>query len=169
MPLTPLHLGPGIILGILTFKIFNFWAILLASIFPDIEPLILLLINPCYSCAHHGFFHSLLGAILGSLLLAAILWIFRKKFNDISLKLKINQSFSFFVLFFSSFLGWFVHIFLDNLTHFDVFLFWPLKYKIIYFGPKIYWFLSKILLILLILGTIFLYLIIKKRKKYVRH
>ena len=120
MPLTPFHLGPGLFLGSLTSKILNLWALLLGSIVMDIEPVILLLINPCYSCPHHGFFHSILGAILGSLILAAILYKFREKLNQISLKFRIRQSFSFKVLFFSSLIAWLIHIFFDSLIHFDV-------------------------------------------------
>jgi membrane-bound metal-dependent hydrolase YbcI (DUF457 family) len=163
MPLTPLHLGGGLLLGVLTIKFFNLWAVLLASVIMDIEPLVLLLINPCYSCPHHGFFHSILGAIFGSLILAAILYNQKERLNKISLKYKIRQSFSFWILFFSSFLGWLFHIFFDSLTHFDVFPFWPLTFNPIFIGKEIYWPLN---LILLIFGIVGLILIIKKRKTY---
>ena len=152
MPLTPFHLGPGLFLGSLTSKILNLWALLLGSIVMDIEPVILLLINPCYSCPHHGFFHSILGAILGSLILAAILWHFRAKLDKISLKFKIQQSFSFPVLFFSTLVAWLVHIFFDSLIHFDVFPFWPSHFNPIFIGKEIYWPLNLICLILGILA-----------------
>jgi len=128
----------------------------------DLEPLIFIIIRRCYQCYHHGFFHSILGAILGSLILAAILWKFREKLNKISLKHPIQQCFSFPVLFFSSFTGWLVHIFFDNLTHFDVFPFWPLKYKPFFIGHQIFWSLSLILLILGIFGLFILYRKLKK-------
>jgi len=181
MPLTPFHLGPGLFLGSLTLKFFNLWAILLGSVVMDAEPAVLLIVSPCYNCPHHGFFHSILGAILGSLILAAILYRFRKKLNEISLKFKIQQSpnlakrgevgdeakpqrsFSFPVLFFSSLAAWIVHIFFDNLTHFDVYLFWPSTYKPLFIGPQIYWPLSYILLIFGIFGFILIY------RRYVRH
>jgi len=152
MPLTPFHLGPGLFLGSLTSKILNLWALLLGSIVMDIEPVILLLINPCYSCPHHGFFHSILGAILGSLILAAILYKFREKLNQISLKFRIRQSFSFKVLFFSSLIAWLIHIFFDSLIHFDVFPFWPSHFNPIFIGKEIYWPLNLICLILGILA-----------------
>ena len=101
MPLTPFHLGPGLFLGSLTLRFFNLWAVLLGSVVMDIEPAVLLFINPCYSCPHHGFFHSILGAIFGSLILAVILWKFREKLDKISLMFKIQQSFSFLNLFIS--------------------------------------------------------------------
>lgn len=157
VPLTPFHLGPGLFLGVLTLKFFNLWAILLGSVVMDAEPLVLLIINPCYSCAHHGFFHSILGAILGSLILAIILWIFRKKLDKISLRFRIRQSFSSPNLFFSSLVAWLIHIFFDSLTHFDVLPFWPSKYNPIFIGPEIYWPLTGICLIFGILGLIIFY------------
>jgi len=160
MPLTPFHLGPGLFLGSLTLRFFNLWAILLGSIVMDIEPLVLLIIKKCYQCPHHWFFHSILGAIFGSLILAAILWRFREKLDKISLKYKIRQSFSFLVLFSSSLVAWLIHVFFDSLTHFDVFLLWPLKYQPTFIGKEIYWPLN---LIFIILGIIALVIL---RQKY---
>jgi len=114
-------------------------------------------------CANHGFFHSILGAIFGSLIIAFALWIFRGKLNRISLKLKIQQFFSFPILFFSALVAWIIHILFDSLSHPDVFLFWPLEYNPILIGPKAYWPSSFILLVFFIIALI---LIIKKRKSY---
>jgi len=160
MPLTPFHLGPGLFLGSLTLRFFNLWPILLGSIVMYIEPLVLLIIKKCYQCPHHWFFHSILGAILGSLILAAILYRLREKLDKISLKYKIRQSFSFLVLFSSSLVAWLIHIFFDSLTHFDVFLLWPLKYQPTFIGKEIYWPLN---LIFIILGIIALVIL---RQKY---
>ena len=160
MPLTPLHLGPGLLLGVFTLRFFNLWAILLGSVVMDIEPLVLIFIHRCYHCPHHWFFHSILGAIFGSLILAAILWRFREKLDKISLKYKIRQSFSFLVLFSSSLVAWLIHVFFDSLTHFDVFLLWPLKYQPTFIGKEIYWPLN---LIFIILGIIALVIL---RQKY---
>jgi len=168
MPLTPFHLGPGLFFGVLTLRFFNLWAIIFGSIVMDIEPLILVLIKRCYHCSHHGFFHSILGAIFGSLILAQILWLFRKKLNQISLKFKISQSFSFKNLYFSSLFAWLIHIFFDNLTHDDVFLFWPSHFKPFFIGKKIYWPLNLIFLLFGVFG--FLIFIFKiKKEKNVRH
>lgn len=157
MPLTLFHLGPGLFLGVLAFKFFNIWAIALGSIIADIEPLILLIILKCYHCPHHGFFHSFLGSILGSLILALFLWKFKEKLDKAFLKLKIKQSFSFRVLFFSSLTGWLIHILFDSLTHFDVFPFWPIKINPFLIGPKIYWLLNLFLLFFIILFFILIY------------
>ena len=193
MPLTPFHLGSGLFLGSLTLRFFNLWAILLGSIVMDIEPAVLLIIRKCYSCPHHAFFHSILGAIFGSLILAAILWKFREKLDNpapwnIPFYLqkmgeiphsktdrvrnafgnkgrdKISQSFSFPVLFCSSLAAWILHIFFDNLTHYDVFLFWPFHFKPFYLGPGVYWPLNFIFLIFGIFGFLLAYKKIKTPK-----
>ncbi len=156
MPLTPFHLGPGLLLGMLTLRIFNLWAILLGSAVMDIEPLILIFVKHCYNCYNHGFWHSILGAIVGSLILATILWILRGRLNKISLRFQIQQSFSFTVLFLSSVIAWLIHILLDSLTHYDVFLLWPLKQNLILIGPQIYWLLNIFLLIFGIIGVVIL-------------
>ena len=160
MPLTPFHLGPGLFLGSLTLRFFNIWAILLGSVVMDIEPTILLIFIRCYDCPHHWFFHSILGAIFGSLILAAILWRFREKLDKISLKYKIRQSFSFLVLFSSSLVAWLIHVFFDSLTHFDVFLLWPLKYQPTFIGKEIYWPLNFLFIIFGIIALVIL------RQKY---
>lgn len=112
-------------------------------------------------CANHGFFHSIPGAIFGSLIAAFILWIFRRKLNKISLKLKIRQLFSFQILFSSVLIAWLIHIFIDSFSHPDVFLFWPLEYNPILIGPAAYLFSN---LVLLISFAVAIFLIIKKNK-----
>ena len=161
MPLTLLHPGPALFLGSFFPKFFNLWALFFGSVIMDLEPLILLIINPCYSCPHHGFFHSILGAIFGSLMLTIILYQFREKLNQISLKFNISQTFTFLALFSNSLAAWLIHIFFDSLTHFDLRPFWPLEKNPILIGPSVYWPLN---LILLISGIIGLILIIKKLK-----
>jgi len=160
MPLTPLHLGPGLLLGAFTLRFFNLWALLLGSVLMDVEPVGGIIIR---GVSYHGPLHTILGAILGSLIIATILWSFRTKLDRISLKYKIHQSFSFPVLFFSSLVGWLIHVFFDSLVHVDVFPFWPSQFNPFFIGKEIYWPLSFIFLIFGIIGLI---LIIKKTKTY---
>lgn len=164
MPLTPLHLGAGLFLANLS-KRLNLWGLLFGSFVMDMEPLILIISKNCYNCYHHGFFHSILGAISGGLILSLILFAMKDKLGKISLKFNIAQNFSFGMLYFSSVLAWSIHVFFDSLTHFDVFPFWPYHFKLYYLGPKAYWSLNYILLILLILGSIMFYTNYKKNKK----
>lgn len=160
MPLTPLHLGPGLLLGTFTLRFFNLWALLLGSVLMDVEPVGGIIIR---GASYHGFLHTILGAVFGSLVIAAILYKLRGKLEKISLKFKIRQSFSFPVLFFSSLTAWLIHIFFDSLVHIDVFPFWPSRFNPIFIGKEIYWPLSFIFLILGIFGLI---LIIRKIKTY---
>jgi len=160
MPLTPLHPGPALFLGSLFPSFFNYWALILGSVAMDIEPVASVIIR---GVTFHGPLHSILGAIVGSLIIAAILRRFRKKLNSVSLKYKISQSFSFPVLFFSSLVAWLFHIFFDSLSHVTIRPFWPLEYNPILIGPPIYWPLN---LILLISGIIALILIYRQHKKH---
>jgi hypothetical protein len=158
MPLTPFHPGPALLLGVLFTKIFNLWALFLGSIVMDIEPVFGIILT---GSSYHGFLHTILGAIFGSLTIAVILWQFQRELSNISLKLKIRQVFSFPVLFFSALAAWLIHIFFDSLSHADVLPFWPSEYNPILIGPPAYWPSNLILLIFLIIA---LFLIIKKRK-----
>ncbi len=157
MPLTPFHLGPGLFFAMLWRRFFNIFAFLLGSVVMDFEPLILIFVRQCYYCPHHDFFHTILGAIVGSLILTFLLWVFRKELNKLSLKFKISQNFSFKVLFLSSLSAWLLHIFLDSLVHNDVFPFWPSLYNPILIGRQLLWPLHLILFILGILGLILFY------------
>ena len=167
MPLTPFHLGPALFIWSVFPKFFNLWAVIFGSTIMDLEPLILVLLHKCYSCPHHGFFHSIFGAIFGSLILAIFLWTFKEKLNQISLKFHVAQDFAFFNLYFSSLLFWIIHIFFDSLTHKDVFLFWPLKLTPFFITKKLYFPISIFFFLLLIytLEIIFKKCLITKTKR----
>jgi len=160
MPLTPLHPGSALILGVLFPKFFNLWALFLGSTLMDVEPVVGIILT---GYSYHGFLHTILGAISGSLLVAVILWQFRRELNNISLKLKLRQFFSFPALFFSALVAWLIHIFFDSLSHADVLPFWPSERNPILIGHTAYWPSSLILLTLLIAALI---IIIKKRQSY---
>ncbi|MEK7482472.1 MAG: metal-dependent hydrolase [Patescibacteria group bacterium] len=167
MPLTPLHLGPGLFLGMLTKKVFNLFAFLVGSVVMDFEPLIWLMIVPCYTCPHHGFFHSIIGGAVGSLVVAFALWLFREKLRKLSRILRIEQSFSFATLYFSSLCAWLIHVFFDSLTHYDVHPLWPWTYNHILIGRNI---IGSEHLIFVGLGILGLLLFYKNYlKNYARH
>ncbi|MDP2930212.1 MAG: DUF4184 family protein [bacterium] len=135
------HFGPSLSISAIKPKFFNFWALLLGSVLMDGENVYLSLINiaeNCPKCPHHSFFHSILGAVIGSLILAYILF----KFSKLLLRISPKQPFSFSVLFFSGLIGWLTHIFADALVHKDVFLFWPLQITPLLISWKYYWPLS---------------------------
>lgn len=165
--MTPFHLGGGLFLGSLSRRSFSLWALLLASALPDLEPLYLIFVRGCYaSCPHHAFFHSIPGAILGSLALALLLYGLRGVLKMISINVfRYNppHPFSFKVLFFSSLAGWLLHVFFDSLTHYDVFPFWPSSYNPILIGSEAYWPLHLVLLALGIIGALKILKAIKSR------
>ena len=159
---TPTHLGPSLLFLAIKPKIFNSWALLLGSVVMDFENVFLVILNvlkDCPGCSHHGFFHSILGAILGSLILAFVLKKLETPLRKMSLRLRIDQSFSFKILFFSSLLGWTLHILADSLVHYDVFFFWPLKTTPFLISWTLYWPLSYIFTTI---GAISLAIIIRK-------
>lgn len=160
MPLTPTHLGPGLFAYSLKPRLFNFWALALGSMVMDGENVFWTIMNLFRSCTpacgHHGFFHSILSAVLGSFILS----FFLKLVSD-----RFKKDWSMPKLFYSSFLGWLSHIFLDSLVHADVFLFWPIRINPFLISWSLYRPLS---LGLSVLGLISL-LIITLRKLLKKH
>ncbi|MDP3093255.1 MAG: metal-dependent hydrolase [bacterium] len=166
---SPAHLGSGLLLGVLGLKVFNLWALLAGSVAMDFENIFLVIANNlkgCPKCYHHGFFHSILGAILGSLILSFIILKLKPILEKISLSLKIKQSFSFKALFLSSFLAWLAHIGFDALVHRDVFLFWPLKENFFLVSWTLYWPLT---LVLAVIGLISFIILVFKIMKISKH
>ena len=134
MPLTPLHLGSGLFFGIIFLKLLDLPAFLFGSVFPDIEPAIVVIFNhnyPYLSYPHHGIIHSFLAGILAAILLALLLRPLQKTF------IKYGKRFfgemypgnekPFFTIFLAAFSGYSLHILFDSFTHYDVLPFWPLK------------------------------------------
>jgi len=64
-------------------------ALLLGSIAPDIEPMIILYFNLPYTL--HGFLHTLIGGTLLALPLTALTFALRKPIEHITSPLKLNQ------------------------------------------------------------------------------
>ncbi len=103
MPITPFHLGPALLLGIL-FGL-NIPAVLVGSVILDLEALYLLLGGAGYL---HGFFHSYIGA---SIVSVALGFAFGKYFPNIFPGLLA---------------GAYSHVFLDSFLYPDVRPFWPM-------------------------------------------
>lgn len=124
-------------------------------------------ISGCPRCFHHGFFHSILGATLGSFILSLILWKLKNPLNKLSLKLRIKmrQPFSFKILLFSSFLAWMSHLAFDTLVHRDVFLFWPVKTNPFLISWKLYWPLTYALAVLGVISSIILIIRLKNDQR----
>ena len=125
MPLTPFHLGPGLLIGEVFEKRVNMISILLASILIDIRAFFCCFIE-CTG-RFHGPLHTIIGATVIALFIAIIVWSLKiqlKKFTDI---FKIKNSYSSSSIILGSFIGTWLHIILDSFMHSDIIPFWPIK------------------------------------------
>ena len=137
LPLTHYHLGTGLFFGTVFFRFFYLPAMLAGSIFPDIEPITLVLYNynyPYLSYPHHGALHSLLAGVFASLLITIVIKNIRWPFKGGNSKALIGffwptQKKTFQNIFFGALFGYFSHIIFDSIMHYDVYPFWPSKYN----------------------------------------
>jgi len=164
MPFTPFHWGPSSWIGLLLFKIFDFPALLIASVIVDIEPFCVFMFNLSYPL--HGFFHSFLGGSILAVLAAIILYLLKDKIKKIMNVFKLAQDSSFKKILLSSFFGVYFHLLLDSFLYRDMKPFYPLEsnpFLGLFSSQQIYLFCS-----LSFLVGIFFYLIrltIIKREK----
>lgn len=122
MPLTPLHLGPGLALGMVFKRWVNLPAILLASIIVDIRAVYLAIFLGDWSNLH-GFFHTFVGATTLSLLTTVLVWLLRRPLLSLSKTMKIEQDYSLKSIVAGSLIGVYGHIILDSYMHMNPF--WP--------------------------------------------
>ncbi|HCS64509.1 MAG TPA: hypothetical protein DIW64_10770 [Cellvibrio sp.] len=123
MPFTPIHMGPGIFIKALLQGSFSLMVFGWTQIIMDIQPLVVLITGDGHL---HGFSHTYIGAILLAILSAVTgkylsqlgLWVLR-------LRPSATISISWSVVFLSSFIGSFSHVFLDSIMHSDVQPFFP--------------------------------------------
>ncbi|MDH5462643.1 MAG: hypothetical protein OEZ29_03905 [Candidatus Bathyarchaeota archaeon] len=124
MPLTPFHLGPGLLIGLLLFSYIDFPTFLVASVIVDVEPIVVLAFGLDYPL--HGFFHSFLGGTLVAFLLAVVMSKIRESLSPLLSFFKLEHKSSFKTILIASFSGIYVHILLDSRMHRDIQPFYPL-------------------------------------------
>ena len=125
MPLTPFHLGPGLLIGEVFEKRVNLISIIFASILIDIRVLFCFFVG-CTG-RFHGPLHTFIGATVVALFIAIMVWNLKKplkKFTDI---FKIKNGYSRSSIILGSFIGTWLHIILDSFMHSDIIPFWPMK------------------------------------------
>jgi hypothetical protein len=167
MPLTPVHMGPGILIKSIFQSSFSLMVFGWAQIVMDIQPLIVLLSGEGQL---HGFSHTYIGASIIALFSA---WSgkYLSEFGLLILGVakKNNPIFiSWWVVFISAFIGTFSHVFLDSIMHSDIEPFYPFflensMLKIISINQ-----LHKLCLYSALVGTAIYYLLqiyFKKRNK----
>ena len=123
MPFTLYHLGPASLIGLLFFGIFDFPALLLASVVIDIEPLSVLAFDLDYPM--HGFFHSFLGGAIVAVFVSILVYFLRKDIRALMKPFKLEQSSSFKKIFWTSLFGVYFHIMLDSPLYGDMKPFYP--------------------------------------------
>jgi len=130
MPVTPFHLGPVLLLGILVFPALYLPALLLGSVIPDIEPFLHLAygIGP----HPHWIMHTYLGGTVVGIILGLVLYSFRGIISRIMNSIKLKQNSSLTNIIASSLLGVYSHVFLDSFMYTDIEPFFPLKFNPFY-------------------------------------
>jgi len=127
MPLTPFHLGPALLLGLIFFSFLDFPTFLVANVIVDIEPVLVIFLDLDYPL--HGFFHSFLGGTLVALLLAFVMNKIRGKFSALLRFFRLEQKHSFKSILLASLSGVYIHILLDSRMHTDIRPFYPLDFN----------------------------------------
>ncbi|MBI4015836.1 MAG: metal-dependent hydrolase [Candidatus Aenigmarchaeota archaeon] len=127
MPITPFHWSV-LALGFLVFNSLYLPALAISSVIMDIEPAYYMFISPRADGLLHGFFHTYIGVTIIGLLVGFVLVRFRKNVDRIMGFLKIpQQSISNRLVYVSSLLAAFSHVFLDSFMHSDMKPFYPLQ------------------------------------------
>jgi len=125
MPFTPIHMGPGILIKALLQGSFSLMVFGWSQIVMDIQPLVVLITGEGHL---HGFSHTYLGATLLAFF-SALSGKYLSEFGllVIGISKKTNPlKIAWWVVFVSSFIGTFSHVFLDSIMHSDVEPFYPL-------------------------------------------
>jgi len=123
MPVTPFHLGPVLLLGILVFPALYLPALLLGSVIPDIEAFLYL--SHGVGSHPHGIMHTYLGGTVVGILLGLILYSFRKFTQRMMNSVRLGQNSSPARILASSILGVYSHVFLDSFLYTDIEPFFP--------------------------------------------
>jgi membrane-bound metal-dependent hydrolase YbcI (DUF457 family) len=124
MPLTPFHLGPAILVGLIFLQYIDLPTFIIANVIIDLEPLCIILFN--LELTHHQFLHTFLGGTLVAVILTTFMNSIRSKFSPILRLIKIEQKTSLRKIMLAAVSGIYLHIILDSLMHVDIRPFYPL-------------------------------------------
>ena len=122
MPLTPFHLGPALLFGLLLFSYLDFPTFIVANVVLDIEPFAALVFG---GYPLHGFFHTFMGASIVALALAPVMMKIAPTIQKFMKALKLGQEVSWKSVLLASFSGVYLHILLDAPLYWDIRPFWP--------------------------------------------
>lgn len=157
MPLTPFHLGPGLLIGLLLLSYIDFPTFLVASVIVDVEPIMVLIFDLDYPL--HGFFHSFLGGTIAAFLLAAVMSKVRKSLSPLLSYFRLEQKSTFKNILLASLSGINIHILLDSRMHIDIRPFYPLDLNPFLSGSTIPGLWMHILCVWCFMGAVFIYVV----------
>lgn len=133
MPITPFHLGPGVLIKSVLQERFSLTVFAFSQGLIDIQPVFVILLGKGHL---HGFTHTYVGAIL----LAIIATVLGKPICELFLRfwnktpeisgnsvLTVNAKISWRVALVSSLIGTYSHVILDSFMHSDIHPFYPVS------------------------------------------
>jgi len=157
MPLTPFHLGPGLLIGLLLLSYIDFPTFLVASVIVDVEPIMVLIFD--LDCPLHGFFHSFLGGTIVAFLLAAVMIEVRKSLSSLLSYCRLEQKSRFKNILLASLSGIYIHILLDSWMHIDIRPFYPLDLNPFLSGSSLPGLWMHILCVWCFMGAVCIYVV----------
>lgn len=105
---------------------------MVANVIVDIEPFLVLVFK--LDCPLHGFFHSLLGGSIIAAILSLVMVKVDERIQKITRFFKLKQEYSQRSIWYASFLGVYLHIFLDSFLYTDIEPFFPIPTNPLYNG-----------------------------------
>lgn len=132
MPITPFHMGPGLLIKSVLQGYFSLIIFAWAQILMDIQPLLVILTGKGQL---HGFSHTYIGATLIAIIAAYtgqwiyhwLVYFIENDFTDYQKKLfDVSATITAAICFSSAFIGTFSHVLIDSIMHSDIKPFFPL-------------------------------------------
>jgi len=103
---------------------------MVANVIVDIEPFLVLVFKLNYPL--HGFFHSLLGGSIIAVILSIVMVKIDERIQKVTRFFRLRQEYSQRSIWYASFLGVYLHIFLDSFLYTDIKPFFPIPYNPLY-------------------------------------
>jgi len=125
MPLTPLHLGPALLVALIAYPLLDLPTLLVACAVIDLEPLMVILLNLPQPL--HGQYHSLTLGTLVALTVALAMHLLKPRTEPIMARLRLGQATNIRVYLVSAVLGVWMHVAMDAFVYSDLTLLYPLQ------------------------------------------
>ena len=124
MPLTPYHLGPAVLFGLLLRKYLDFPTFVLGNLLVDVR-IGLIFFGIIQSQTVHGFLHTFLyGAVLG-VVLGGVMYALREYVGKLMDSLKLEKTEKLWKFLAAGVTGAWFHVILDSFLYTDIMPFYP--------------------------------------------